>query len=177
MIKITINLATKKYVGRGLGIALPTAVIVLSVMLSLYLNGMAKGYVDTVERMGKKAAELSRTMPGKPDMQMEADLTKANLAAVSDIVQQRGFSWIGALDNLERAFPPNVTLISIQPSFKEGGAKLSGYAKDFASLSRFIDNLERLRVYKRVYLIGHSRKDIDEGKEAILFNLSIEGEK
>jgi Tfp pilus assembly protein PilN len=93
---------------------------------------------------------------------------------VTDILKKR-FSWIEALDNLEKAIPSGISLSSIQPSFKEGEVRLAGSARDFAALSRFVDNLERLKVYRRVFLVNQSVRDMDNGKAAIMFNINIEG--
>lgn len=171
MIKITINLATKRYPGKGVGTALPIVLILLSSILFLYLNGKVVDNAVAINRMETRLSDLSERRPQKESAQKEPP---ANMAALSDIVEQRRFSWIEALDNMEKAIPSGISLSSIQPSFKGGGAKLSGYARDFATLSRFIDNLEGLRVYKRVFLNSQSVREI-EGKEAIVFNISIEG--
>jgi len=171
MIKIKINLATRRYPGKGIGTALPIALILLSSILFLYLNGKVRDNVVAIHRVEKRLADLSERRPQKEAAQKEPSV---DMAPLSDIVEQRSFSWIEALDNIEKAIPPGVSLSSIQPSFNEGGAKLSGDARDFATLSRFIDNLEGLRVYKRVFLNSQSMKKI-EGHEAIAFNISIEG--
>lgn len=181
MERITINLATGRYVGRGVGTTLPVAIIILGLMLLWHTGSSARGLSQEIERVSKKVAELSEKRSSKSAMkavlQKDSDKERLSLASTAEIMEQRSFSWIGALDNLEKAIPPNVSLISIQPSFKESGVKLSGHAKDFLALSRFIDNLERLRVYKRVLLINHSATETEEGREAVLFNISIEGGK
>lgn len=177
MNRITINLATGRYVGKGVGITFPVAVTILGLIFLWYAGGSVKGLDKEIERVSSKVAELPGKEPAKPVAQKDVDRERAGLVSTSEIMEQRSFSWIGALDNLEKAIPPNVSLVSIQPSFKEGGVRLSGYAKDFSSLSRFIDNLEGLRVYKRVLLTNHSAKEIEEGKEAIQFSISIEGSR
>lgn len=177
MDRITINLATGRYVGKGIGITFPVAVTILGLIFLWYADASVKGLDKEIERVSSKVAELPGKTPAKPVVQKDVDRERASLASVSGIMEQRSFSWIGALDNLEKAIPPNVSLVSIQPSFKEGGVKLSGYAKDFSALSRFIDNLERLKVYKRVLLMSQSTREVEEGKEAVGFNISIEGGK
>lgn len=177
MNRITINLATGRYVGKGVGITLPVAVTILGLIFLWYISGSVKGLGQEIERVSRKVAELPGKMPAKPVAQKDVDRERASLTSTSAIMEQRSFSWIGALDNLEKAIPANVSLVSIQPSFKDGGVKLSGSAKDFSALSKFIDNLERLRVYKRVLLLNQSTKEVEEGKEAVVFNISIEGGK
>ncbi|MDO8445043.1 MAG: PilN domain-containing protein [Deltaproteobacteria bacterium] len=177
MIKITINLATKRYVGKGFGKVLPIAVIFIGVLFSLYIRERATNYENAIDRLKNRISQLPERQPGSTDGLKDMELPAVDLAAVSDIVEEKSFSWIGALDNIENALPSNISLSSIQPSFKEGGIKLSGQARDFSTLSRFIDNLEGLKVYKRVFLIGHSVKETDEGKTAVVFNISIEGNK
>lgn len=177
MIKITINLATKRYIGKGLGTVLPIAVIFIGVLFSLYIRERVTNYEDAIDRLENRISLLPERQAAGTDELKDMELPAVDLAAVSDIMEDKGFSWIGALDNIENALPSNLSLSSIQPSFKEGGIKLSGQARDFAALSRFIDNLEGLKVYKRVFLISHSVKETDEGKRAVVFNISIEGSK
>ncbi len=177
MTKITINLATRKYTGKGLGITLPIAIILLSAALFSYLVMKAGEYKDAVDRVGKRIAELSERQIEKTDSANGIEAAAADLAVVADIGGKRDFSWIRALDNIEKAIPAGISLSSIQPSFMEGGVKLSGYARDFTALSKFIDNLEGLKVYKRVFLINHSLKEMDDESRAVMFNISIEGGK
>lgn len=177
MTKITINLATGRYLGKGLGITLPVAIILLSAMLFSYLVMKAGEYNDAAERVGKRVAELREKQAEKTDSAKGTEAAEADLTVVAEIAGKRGFSWIRALDNIEKAIPAGISLSSIQPSFMEEGVKLSGYARDFASLSRFIDNLEGLKVYKRVFLINHSLKEMEEERKAVVFNISIEGGK
>lgn len=171
MIKVTINLATKRYPGKGIGMALPIFIVILSAAFFFYLSSRVREDLSSIERIEKRLAELSERMPQKEYARKEPTV---NLAPLGDLLVQKGFSWIEALDNIEKALPSGISLSSIQPSFKEGGAKLSGSARDFSALSRFIDNLEGLRVYKRVFLNSQSVEEM-EGKEAIAFNISIEG--
>lgn len=177
MTKITINLATRRYPGKGLGITLPVAVILLSAVLFSYLVMKAGEYNDAVERVGKRVAELTERQIEKTGSAKGMEAAEADLAVVAEIAGKRGFSWIRALDNIEKAIPPGISLSSIQPSFMEEGVKLSGYARDFAALSRFIDNLEGLKVYKRVFLINHSLKEMEDERKVVVFNISIEGGK
>lgn len=177
MTKITINLATRRYPGKGLGITLPAAIILLSAVLFSYLVMKAGEYNDAAERVKKRVAELSERQIEKTDSTKGMEAAAADLAVVTEIAGKRDFSWIRALDSIEKAIPPGISLSSIQPSFMEEGVKLSGYARDFAALSRFIDNLEGLKVYKRVFLINHSLKEMDDGRRAVVFNISIEGGK
>lgn len=177
MTKITINLASGRYPGKGFGITLPVAVILLSSALFSYFVIKAGEYNDAIERVGKRVAELTERQIEKRGSAKEMEAAAADLAVVAEIAGKRGFSWIRALDNIEKAIPAGISLSSIQPSFMEEGVKLSGYAKDFAALSRFIDNLEGLKVYKRVFLINHSLKEMDDERRAVVFNISIEGGK
>lgn len=176
MTKITINLTTGKYPGKGLGITFPVAVVLLSAILFFYLVIKTEEYNDAIERVAKRVAELAERQIEKTGSVRGIDAAEADLAVVAEIAGKKGFSWIRALDNIEKAIPAGISLSSIQPSFmEEGGVKLSGYAKDFAALSRFIDRLEGLKVYKRVFLINHSLKEMEDERKAVLFNISIEG--
>lgn len=177
MVKITINLATRRYPGKGVETALPAVIILLSLILFLYLSRKAGEYNDAGERVEKRIAELTELQGKKIDTAKETEASTIGLTVAGEIIEKKGFSWIGALDNLEKAIPPGISLSSIHPSFKEEGIKLSGYARDFSALSRFIDNLEGLKVYKRVFLINHSLKEMDDGRRAVVFNISIEGGK
>jgi len=177
MNKININLATRSYTGKRLAIAFPTAALILSAVIFLYLRGQNEDYTTSAERLEKRMSDISGRRPMALETPKELMISNADLAAVGDIMEKRRFSWIRVLDNLEKAIPSGISLSSIQPSFKEGGVKLSGYAKDFGALSKFIDNLERLKVYNRVFLVNQSLTEMDNKKTAFTFNINIEGGK
>ena len=177
MIKIKINLATRSYKWKGVGIAIPIAIIILSAILFVYLRDQEKDYRIATERLEKRVTELSEIQSLKQETSKEEQESDADLALVADILEKRRFSWIGALDHLEKAIPSGISLSSIQPSFKEGGVILAGSARDFAALSRFIDSLEKLKVYRRVFLVSHSVREMDNKKSAVMFNINIEGAK
>lgn len=177
MIKIKINLATRSYVGKGVGIVLPIAITILTAILFLYLYDQARDYRIATERLEKRVAELSERQSLTKDKSKVEQESDADLSVVTDILVKRRFSWIEALDNLEKGIPSGISLSSIHPSFKDGGVKLTGSARDFAALSRFIDNLEMLKVYKRVFLVNQSIREMDNGKTSIIFNINIEGQK
>lgn len=177
MIKIKINLATRSYTWEGVGIALPIAIIILSAILFVYLRAQERDYRIATERLEKRVTELSEIRSLKQKTPKEEQGSDADLALVADILEKRRFSWIEALDNLEKAIPSGISLSSIQPSFKEGGVILAGSARDFAALSRFIDSLEKLKVYRRVFLVSHSVREMDNKKSAVTFNINIEGGK
>lgn len=176
MNRITINLATGRPAVKGRAVALPAFIIFVALMLLWQTGTRAYGLRQEIEKVSRKVTELSAKKRG-PVVYKDADAERASLAAAAEIMAQRKFSWIDALDNLEKALPQNVSLTSVQPLFKEGSIKLTGYAKDFAGLSRFIDNLAGLRVYRRVLLVNQSTKAVEGGREAVLFSISIEGEK
>ena len=177
MIKIKINLATRSYTWKGVGIALPIAIIILSAILFVYLREQERDYRIATERLEKRFTELSEIQSLKQETSKEEQKSDADLALIADILEKRRFSWIEALDNLEKAIPSGISLSSIQPSFKEGGVILAGSARDFAALSRFIDSLEKLKVYRRVFLVSHSVREMDNKKSAVMFNINIEGGK
>lgn len=175
MIQIKINLATRSYAGKGVGIVLPIAIIILTATLFFYLRKQISYYRTATERLEMRVAELSERQSLKPDISKDSQESDAGLVVVADILEKRRFSWIEALDNLEKGIPSGISLSSIHPSFKDGGVRLAGSARDFAALSRFIDNLERLKVYKRVFLVNQSVREMDNGKTSILFSINIEG--
>ena len=177
MIKIKINLATRSYTWKGVGIALPIAIIILSAILFLYLREQERDYRIATERLEKRVTELSEIQSLKQETSKEELESDGDLALVADILDKRRFSWIEALDNIEKAIPSGISLSSIQPSFKEGGVILAGSARDFAALSRFIDSLEKLKVYRRVFLVNQSAREMDNKKSAVMFNINIEGGK
>lgn len=176
MIKIKINLATRSYTGKGVGIIFPTAIIIAAAIFFVYLLKQETAYKAATERLEKRVAELSaRLHPA--DASRNEQVPDAAQDVIEDILNKRRFSWIEALDNIEKGIPSGISLSSIQPSFKDGGVGLAGSARDFDALSIFINNLERLKVYKRVFLVSHSAKDTDNEKTAITFSINIEGRK
>lgn len=174
MIRIKINLSTRTYVGKGYGFVLPLVIILLAAPLFLYLREKVGSNMASIKRLENRITIISEKLVSR-DTSMKIQESGPDMEVLRDISDKREFSWITALDNIEKAIPAGISLSAIQPTFKEGGVRLSGLARDFSILSRFVDNLERLKVYKRVFLLNHSVKDMDNDRTAIIFNINVEG--
>jgi Tfp pilus assembly protein PilN len=85
------------------------------------------------------------------------------ISTLNDLIAQRTFSWTLFLNELESAVPNNISVIRLQPKFREGLITLNGKAISLKDLTKFIIRLEDSRVFSEVFL-----KDQQTGKEGFI---------
>lgn len=76
----------------------------------------------------------------------------ANIKLANSILNKRGYDWLSLLDNLEQTVPEGVSLRGLAPAEKGNLLKVSGTARNFTAVKKFIENLERSSKFAEVYL-------------------------
>jgi len=84
--------------------------------------------------------------------------------AVKDLVDQRSFSWTGLLSRLETALPPDVRLVSISPSVRDGRIRLGldAVVRSPDDAVPLVKALEDRPEFEEVFLVS-----IDAGSEDV----------
>lgn len=173
--KLTINLATRRYVNlRQLNALLLTCLLLLAT-LSLF----------KVRQVARNAAELSRvrqlsagTGAGSgaervSEAQLKALATRISFA--NGALEKKSVSWLTLLDRLEEVVPGGVALTQIEPTQNQQGQqlwKIAGAAHGFANLRTLLENMERSNNFSEVYLLGQSDAKVGLTQQGILFNIT-----
>ena len=90
---------------------------------------------------------------------------------MNDLIQQRKFSWVHLLTELEAALPANVRVTSINPRIDKGAITIAMdvEARSNESLANFMEALENQRSFRNV--LPGDISDADDG----IIDASVEG--
>ncbi|MGD0843142.1 MAG: PilN domain-containing protein [Geobacteraceae bacterium] len=173
--RLTINLATRIYINtRRLNIFIAVALTLLTLFLLFNAREIATSYGEK-RRLAKGIAVLEGKAKGAkggavPEKEYQALLAGIKFANV--IIEQKTFDWLMLFEKLENVVPDGVTLVSIEPSPKEGGLKLAGIAKNFGNLRKFMENLEDSGYFTEINLVSQSNTQVSESRKVISFNIT-----
>jgi len=169
--KLTINLATRRYVNlRQLNAGL--------LLGFLLLGGLA---VYKVRELADNQAELARlrhlsgTSSGRGGSQVsEAQLKalKSQIQLANAAIDKKSLNWLGLLDRLEEVVPNGVTLTQIEPGLGNGLVQLSGAARAFGNLRTLLENMEHSPHFSEVYLLSQSETKVGQTQQGLLFSVS-----
>jgi type IV pilus assembly protein PilN len=173
--RLTINLATRIYLNmRRLNLIVAAALAVLGILLLLNLYLIVTGVRDK-ERLKGEIAQLE----GKEKSEKSAEIPEKDYQALigrirfaNGIIERKTLDWLSLLDKLEGVVPEGVAITSVQPSPKEGNLKLSGVARNFGALRKFVETLEESGEFTGVYLLSHSEVEGPQGEKGTGFNIS-----
>ncbi len=151
-----INLATKVYVDfRKVNICFAIAGVVVAfwLMLSIYT---AVNYAAEMQKLTDYKAKLSHGTNARKVSEKEYTAFLANLKNVNSILYKRSFDWLLLFANLEQLVPEGVALREVVPADKGAVVRLSGSARSFSAVRRFIENLESSKTFGDIYLTSHT---------------------
>ncbi|GFO65177.1 PilN domain-containing protein [Geomonas paludis] len=171
--KLTINLATRRYVNLPQLNAILTASFVILALLLVYLvREVANNQVE-INKIKSESAAASRGPAGAPPVpaeQMKALETR--IAFANTLIDQKSVNWLGLLDKLELVVPAGVAFTQVEPSALDPQSlKLAGVALSFAGLRTLLENMEQSPNFSEVFLL--SQTDVKVGKDQKGFGFSI----
>ncbi|QXE91117.1 PilN domain-containing protein [Geomonas subterranea] len=172
--KLTINLATRRYVNlRQLNAVLAASFIVVALLLVYLVRVVANNQVEINKIKGQSAA-ASRGPAGAapvPAEQMKA--LEWNIAFANTLIDRKSTNWLALLDKLELVVPPGVALTQVEPSLEDPQAlKLGGVALTFENLRSLVENMEQSPNFSEVYLLGQSEHKVGKTQRGYGFTLS-----
>jgi type IV pilus assembly protein PilN len=148
-----VNLATRQYINTrqlNLGIGI---LFILLVGLSLLAVRAVATNKGEIERVSGEIARLDKArgaVTAVPEKEYQAILERIQFA--NRIIANKSYNWLLLLGRLEDVVPDNVVLTSIEPDPKGGSLKLTGTARNFSNLRRFMENLEESEFFTESYL-------------------------
>jgi type IV pilus assembly protein PilN len=182
--KVTLNLASRRYVNRR---ALNHLGILLILLLLVLLTFQVRGYLYSqgqVQNYEKNLAEMEQEyqqLRGKTTQNLSSeqlDRQKVEIQQAEALLRRDAFRWTVLFDRLERLLPAGVSISSFTPDYKAKSLELSGRARNLAELQQLLNNLHN-DSFAQVFLKNQTQTTVDNGHggevPALGFNVMLEG--
>jgi len=171
--KLTINLATRRYINmRRLNSGLAASVLLSAALLVYQVREIANNQVD-INRIGNESAAASRGSAGEPAVSPELlQELDAKIAFGNQLIARKTTNWVAVLDKLEVVVPAGVSLTQVKPSLKDQTLQLAGAARSFAELRTLLENMEESPNFSEVYLLSQNDLKVGKSQQALGFNIS-----
>ncbi|MBJ6800674.1 PilN domain-containing protein [Geomonas propionica] len=172
--KLTINLATRRYVNLPqLNAVLAASFVVLALLLVYLVREVANNQVE-INKIKNESAAASRGPAGAPPVpaeQMKA--LEAKIAFANTIIDQKSINWLGLLDKLELVVPAGVALTTVVPSAQDPQSlALSGMALSFGKLRTLLETMEQSPNFSDVYLLSQTDRKVGNDQKGFAFTIS-----
>lgn len=181
--KLTINLATRRYVNqRQLNAVLAVCFVVVMLLLAYLVREIATNQAD-INRIKGEMAAANRGPAGAPPIPAaQMGELDAKIAFANSLIDRKVVNWVGLLDRLEEVVPAGVMLTQVQPAppSEEGnkgnaGAQavsVTGVALTFANLRTLLENMERAPGFSDVLLLNQGEVTVDTSQRGYTFSVS-----
>ena len=77
---------------------------------------------------------------------------------------------------MEVVVPDGVMVTSLEPSLKDGKLKISGVARNFNFMRKFLENLEDSKFFTDIYLLSQTEVKVDETQKGVSFSVSCKAD-
>jgi type IV pilus assembly protein PilN len=171
--RLKINLATRTYIDAHRLNAAVAAIVVL-LLLGLFFSVRAVATTGGEIRLaGTELALLQGKGTGKGKVEeKEYQALLARIGAANAIIARKSYDWLQLLDRLEGVVPDGVAMTAIEPEPKGNSLKLTGVARSFAELRRFMETLEDARFLTDVYLNANAETKVGESQRGMTFSIT-----
>jgi Tfp pilus assembly protein PilN len=120
------------------------------------LNTQIAAYESGVERAKEKRAQRSTQ---RSSGELAQEVKNAN-----DVLRRLSVPWEPLFQAVESSGDPNITLLAIEPDIEKQQVKISGEAKNYNALMKYITHLQGQPVFGSVYLQNHDVQQQDPDK-------------
>lgn len=169
--RLPINLASDEYARarrqwRWASLALAAALVLTAghVWVAWALLSARPSAAGRIARLGEEVARLEGQSvgPGRPlSGPLGPDKSKAlgtRVARYNRILEAAAFSWSGLLSEFERAVPPDVALVTIQPDVGASTVTVQGLARRFDDVGALLRALEERPAFREVFLLHQAER-------------------
>ncbi len=169
--RLKINLATRTYID-ATRLNVTMGVIAVLLLLGAFLSIRA---IATTAGENRLVRDELTTLQGKGkgkvgEKDYQALLTK--IRAANAIIARKSYDWLQLLDRLEGVVPDGVAMTALEPEPKGNGLKLSGVARSFGELRRFMESLEDAKFLTDVYLNANTETKVGQSQRGIGFTIT-----
>jgi len=142
-------------------LVLSLAAMVLAGAYYLDLNEQADTWESRLERMepGQGWKPATGRSDGREAVELALEVKHAN-----EVLLQLFMPWDDLFQAVESAAGKKIALLALEPDTEKQMVKISGEAKNFASLLNYITQLEERDVFGTVYLQNHQVQQQDPDK-------------
>ena len=95
-----------------------------------------------------------------------------NIRYFNGILEKKTYPWLGILEQLEKATPDGIALMSLTPDKKNGELVIEGRAKNFSIVRSYLDKLEDSQAFQNILLQSHNLIAVGEKVSGIQFKIS-----
>ncbi|HVT45715.1 MAG TPA: PilN domain-containing protein [Thermoanaerobaculia bacterium] len=168
---IHLNLASRPYRDYRPVYAVAAVLAVLTAILMVYnLQTAYRYFVNTSETREKielteaKIREEQQKASAADEKLSSVDIASLNREAtfINLQIAERAFSWTQLLDRLERVFPADVRLVSLNPNVDENGEthlQMSCVAKNYDGIVSLIDRMNADPHFSRPFPQSQTERD------------------
>lgn len=176
--RFTLNLATRTYINsRQVNLILGVIGGVLLIMLAGFSSTVLVNSAEQRKLEQDLATVEARIKAsGKGISEKEYVTLLGKIKVVNGIIQRKSFNWLGFLNWLEIVVPDGVMVTSLEPSLKEGKLTISGVARNFPAMRKFLENLEDSNFFTDIYLLTQSEAKVDETQKGVSFSVSCKAD-
>lgn len=166
----TINLATRVYVDFRkvtLVISVAAAILLFWVFFSIY------ALIGNFEQMKRYAVVKPMGTVSSGAKVSDADYAKflERVKGVNSIIYKRAYDWLLLFDNLEKLVPDGVSLRGLDPSDKGESLRITATGRNFASVRKFVENLEFSNTFTDINLTDQTM--VKEGAQVKGMNFTV----
>jgi type IV pilus assembly protein PilN len=171
--RFTLNLATRTYINTRqvnlvFGVTGGILLVILMVLSFLFMTNISEQ--QRLEKdLASVEARIKATGKGISDKEYQALLGRIKIA--NGIIQKKSFNWLGLFNWLEVVVPEGIMITSLEPSLKEGKLTVSGVARNFQMVRKFLENLEDSKFFTDIYLLSENVMKVDESQKGISFSV------
>ncbi len=181
--RLTINLATKRYVNkRQLNAVLAVCLALVALLLVYLVREVATNQAEINSIKGQMAT-ASRGPAGAPPIPAaQMSELDAKIAFANTLIDRKTVNWVGLLDKLEQVVPAGVVVTQVDPSAQAGegekekkgaqGVKVTGIALSFANLRALLENMERTPGFSDVLLLNQGELKVSTSQRGYTFSVS-----
>jgi type IV pilus assembly protein PilN len=157
--KITLNLATRPFVDLGpilrqlrIGMGVLAALAAIFALGLHLVHGAAEQARQRDHALDGQIARITQERQGDRELMARPENARlvAETAALNELFEQKAFSWTLTLENLERALPAGVQVVTLEPAREKDGRitvhlRVAGPRDRVEELVRALERSERFR--------------------------------
>jgi len=169
--KLTINLATRRYINmRLLNGVLVTGFLLMGLLSIFQVREVANNHAELGRIEKLSAASAARSGATVSEAQLKA--LSGRIAFANTLIDKKAYNWLSLLDRLEEVVPTGVSLIQIEPDPRQQQLKIAGAARSFANLRSFLENMEQSKNFSEVYLLAQTDTKVGATQTGINFTVT-----
>jgi type IV pilus assembly protein PilN len=171
-VKLEINLATRFYVNfKRVNFYILLALLILIVWISAGIYSVASNFSE-LRKFSSSTAKMA-AKSGKEQVS-ESDFNKMleEVKYVNSILVKRSVNWLSLFDRLEMLVPEGVALRALEPSDAGQTLRISGSARSFTYIRKFMENLESSSNFTEIYLTNHAIVKVGSSQKGIDFTVT-----